>query len=343
MEGVAGPPLAVRLEIARESDIYEARYQARQLARATGFDAYDQAAIETAVAELATNLHRHAGRGTLALTSAPVGDRPRALDVEATNARVGPVEPGRSCDPYREGLGIGLAGVQRLMDEVRLDYVGGRFRVRARKWLPAFRPEPVLETAGIVEGIERYRVDVACRPRQAHACADTYLIAEEHGALVVLVADVLGHGREAAEVARMLQAVARRLVSEKAWTAGAGRVVEQLHEALRGSRGACVLALTVAPDGRRVEWAGAGNVRGRLWHAGEGGAVPLLVPPGVIGYSLRRVQAQSAQLTPPACLVIVSDGVDEAALDRRPVGTAEALLRRWASPRDDATAVLVRW
>lgn len=53
LEGHRGP---IRVEIARESDVYEARFQARQLERAVGFDACEEAAIETAVAKLATNI-----------------------------------------------------------------------------------------------------------------------------------------------------------------------------------------------------------------------------------------------------------------------------------------------
>ena len=70
--------------------------------------------------------------------------------------------------------------------------------------------------------------------------------------------------------------------------------------------------------------------------------MPLLVPPGIVGYNLRRVEVSAADVTPPACLMLVTDGVDEAAVDRRPAD-AEALLRQFASPHDDATAVVVRW
>lgn len=332
----------VRVEIARESDVYEARFQARQLARAMGFDAYDEAAIETAVTELATNIYRHAGRGTVVLRHGPEGSRPQVLEVVATNAAaVTAAPPKERHDPAREGLGIGLAGVRRLMDEFRMEYVDGRLRVSARKWLPAFRPPPAVESMGLVETSARYRVDAAVRPWRPGTCADSYMVKEDEGRLVVLVADVLGHSEEAAEVAQVLRAAALRLI-EPVRSVRANELLRGLHGALRGTRGACVVVVTVEPDGRRVEWTGAGNVRARIWHAEAPHGASLLTAPGIVGYNLRRVEMSSAPVTPPACLAVVTDGVDEAALDRRPVD-AETLLRQWASPHDDATAVVVRW
>lgn len=340
MAGLTGEPESRCVEISRESDVYEARFQARQLARTMGFDAYDSAAIETAVAELSTNIYRHAGRGTVQIRAWCQSGRCRALDMVAINARAA-AQPRVQQDPRREGLGIGLAGVRRLMDEFRVEFVEGRLQVSARKWLPAFRPPPAVESMRLVQTSSRYRVDVAIRPWRPGACADSYLVKEQEGRLAVLVADVLGHSEEAAEVAGLLRGAAMQLM-EPIRNVRPDGLLRDLHGALRGTRGACVTVAMVEPEGRRIEWAGVGNVRARLWHRSGSESTSLLPVPGIVGYSLRQVRASAAPVMPPACLALVTDGVDEAALDRRPAD-AEALLRRFASSRDDATVVVVKW
>lgn len=347
MAGVEPATGRIRVEIAREADVYEARFQARQLARRMGFDAYDQAAIETAVAELATNIYRHAGRGTMLLAAHPRAGKPVALDVAATNPM--PESPGvtghggtrHEVGPPREGLGIGLAGVRRLMDEVRIAYAEGLLHITARKWLPRFRPPPAVESVGLIETSPRYRAEAASRPWRPGLCADSYLVKEQDGRLAVLVADVLGHSQEAAEVAHILREAAGRLM-EPVSDVRPDDVLMRLHAILRGTRGACAVVATVEPDGRRLVWAGVGNVRARVWHARAPAGAGLVPVPGIVGYNLRRVGASEVHVTPPACLAVVTDGLEEAALDRQPLD-AETLVRRFASGRDDATAVVVRW
>lgn len=74
--------------------------------------------------------------------------------------------------------------------------------------------------------------------------------------------------------------------------------------------------------------------------------LPAFRPPPAID-NMGLVEASScyrvdaADVTPPACLTLVTDGVDEAALDRRPAD-AETLLRQFASLHDDATAVVIQ-
>ena len=327
--------------IQRESDVYEARFQARQMARAMGFDPYDEAAIETAVSELATNIVRHAGRGVVVISSKPPGRQPKALEVMARNASADPDVPAQKHPMPREGLGIGLEGCSRLMDQVKVEYVDGCLQVTALKWLPAFRPPPSWGSFGVVDSSARFHVQAAARPWQPGVCADSYIVKEQQGQLLVLVADVLGHGDEAARVAERLREVALQVLG-RALPVRPGGLWQELRDALRYTRGACVTVVTVAADGRRVEWIGAGSVRARVWHAGAPGGLALLVPPGIVGYNEAHAVLRAAEVLPPACLAVITDGVDEAALFQEP-GDAESLLRRFASPRDDATAVVVRW
>ncbi|MEW6046556.1 MAG: SpoIIE family protein phosphatase [Bacillota bacterium] len=154
---------------------------------------------------------------------------------------------------------------------------------------------------------------------------------------MVFVADVLGHGAEAAEVARLLKGLVLQGIELPPDV-----LVEWLHRSLRYTRGACLLALRVGAGGRQLHWAGAGNVRARLWHAGAPKGIPLLIPSGIVGYNLRRIQASTAEVTPPACLAVATDGLADEALEQEPYD-AGGLLQRFARPHDDATVLVVRW
>lgn len=331
--------------------MYEARFRAREMARALGFDVYDQAAIETAVSELATNILRHAGRGFVVVSPFPPTGKPLGLAVLARNAVASPAQPvpGVFRPAFRpsgaEGLGVGLEGCRRLMDELSVDWVEGCFQVTARKWLAAFRPPggragSLPHPQGAAAG--RFEVEAAVQSWQPGSCGDAHLVREMDGDLVVLVVDVLGHGEEASRLADDVHETAGRALDSVQGMAP-DRLLRLLGERLRHTRGACALAVRVAGSGRLVEWSGLGSVRARLWQAGSPRELALTTVPGVLGYHDARIRLCEAQVTPPACLAVVSDGLDEACLFEEPKSGAQQLLRRFASGRDDATAVVVRW
>ncbi len=129
------------IPLAREEDIVTARQRAREISRELGFGAVDQSRIATAVSELARNVLRYAG-------GAPGDVRIRALDgpspervgVEVVVHDEGPGIPDVHAalrDGYTSsgGLGLGLPGARRLMDELTIDTAMGRgTTVTMRKW-----------------------------------------------------------------------------------------------------------------------------------------------------------------------------------------------------------------
>jgi serine/threonine-protein kinase RsbT len=124
--------------IESEDSIIVARQSARALAQSLGFSALDQSRIATGVSELARNVVRYAtnGKGETrirALTEAKPGievvvrdEGPGIADLEQALA-VG-FTSGR-------GLGMGLPGTRRLMDEMTIESALGRgTTVTIRKW-----------------------------------------------------------------------------------------------------------------------------------------------------------------------------------------------------------------
>jgi serine/threonine-protein kinase RsbT len=129
----------VRQSIRSEDDIVSSRQRAREAARQLGFGAVDQSRIATAVSELTRNIVRHAsgGRGEVAIRETSADGR---VGIEIIVADDGPgiadVEQALR-DGYTSGsgMGMGLPGTRRLMDEMTIDSAVGRGTVvTIRKW-----------------------------------------------------------------------------------------------------------------------------------------------------------------------------------------------------------------
>lgn len=123
--------------VADDGDVLVARREARELAREAGFTDGDQTVIATAVSEIARNIVTHAGSGTIDLQI--VGDRGRCGLTVVCRDR-GPGVPDVDLalrDGYSTsgGLGLGLPGARRLMDEFEFTSEPGKGTVvTMRKW-----------------------------------------------------------------------------------------------------------------------------------------------------------------------------------------------------------------
>jgi serine/threonine-protein kinase RsbT len=125
--------------IAGEQDIVIARQRAREVARQLGFGMVDQSRIATAVSELARNVVRYAtdGRGRARIRSVVAPGRD-GLEIEVADDGPGIADPDLAmAEGFTggRGLGLGLPGTRRLMDEMDLDSAPGRgTTVTIRKW-----------------------------------------------------------------------------------------------------------------------------------------------------------------------------------------------------------------
>lgn len=112
----------VRVVIATDADLVTARAEGRAMAERLGFPRPDPTLIATAISEIARNIVVHAGRGEIVLR--PMADRRRyGLIVVATDDGPGLRDAEAALrDEYsgRDGLGLGLPGARRLMDEFEL-------------------------------------------------------------------------------------------------------------------------------------------------------------------------------------------------------------------------------
>ncbi len=127
------------IEIREDFDIIRARARARVLAEALGFGIVDQTRIATAVSEIARNALIHGGGGKLTLST--INDK-EGLEIVVIDQGPGIPNVDLVTDEGYEGcstsggLGLGLRGAMRLMDEFHIESKPkAGTKVTMRKWL----------------------------------------------------------------------------------------------------------------------------------------------------------------------------------------------------------------
>jgi serine/threonine-protein kinase RsbT len=121
-------PDETRIEIATDTDIVKARQVGREMAADAGCSATDLTMVATAISEIARNLLTHAGGGEVEMRMVERNGR-RCLEIVARDEGPGIADLDRALeDGYTtsEGLGLGLPGARRLMDEFTITSQPGR-------------------------------------------------------------------------------------------------------------------------------------------------------------------------------------------------------------------------
>jgi len=130
-------PADIPIAIASDKDILEARQRGRALALQLGFSVGEAALIATAISELARNIVLYAGHGMITLWQHSVAGRV-SLAIVATDQGPGIADVALALrDGYSSsgGLGLGLPGVRRLMDEFEIvSEPGHGTTITVRKW-----------------------------------------------------------------------------------------------------------------------------------------------------------------------------------------------------------------
>ena len=131
------------LEIRAEPDVVLVRQRARELATLLGFERQDQTRIATAASEVARNAFQYARGGRVQFSIE--GEQPATFVVRVCDSGPGIANLTGILDgtvKSRTGLGVGLVGSKKLMDELRVDSVEGQgTTVEMRKALPEQAPK----------------------------------------------------------------------------------------------------------------------------------------------------------------------------------------------------------
>lgn len=127
--------------VRREADIVKVRERVRHLAREMGFDSTTQIKITTAVSEVTRNIYEYAESGAISLALAE-RDTDVGLQITARDDGPGIDEMTlrsilRGSYQSASGLGVGLSGTRKLMDEFDIQTTKDEgTRVTIIKWMP---------------------------------------------------------------------------------------------------------------------------------------------------------------------------------------------------------------
>ncbi|MGI4936481.1 MAG: SpoIIE family protein phosphatase, partial [Janthinobacterium lividum] len=184
------------------------------------------------------------------------------------------------------------------------------------------------------------------------ACGDSWEVAPDGEALLVMVADGLGHGPQAA-----LASLAAVDVVWNNHRLAPGAAIEQAHGALRHTRGAAVGVARINVEAGSLNFCGVGNIAGSVEFAGNdhdgssrSARAHLVSHNGIVGNAMRRAQEFASPWRTNALLVMHSDGINTRwDLSRYPGLTschpalvAAMLYRDFSRERDDVTVLAVR-
>jgi len=194
-------------------------------------------------------------------------------------------------------------------------------------------------TARLAEDLEWAHRSRPLDPREESG--DLHVVEIFSGGALLAVIDGLGHGPEAASAAKRAAETMKTCADNEPV-----EVVKRCHAALRATRGAALLVLSLSFREALVTWAGVGNIEG--WHMRPTGREALLSRAGVVGYQITGPRRQSASLAPGDLFVLATDGISarfSESLTRtgRPEELAEAIFTNYARVTDDALVLVARY
>lgn len=326
----------VSVPVTEASQVADARRRASAVAQRLGFREAATGRVALVTTELATNLVKYGLAGEIVIGSyedeTGTGVEILALD---KGAGLGNLE-----DALRDGHstggspGTGLGSVRRqshVFDIVSWPERGTAVLARILGGDP--------KNAAVVPRFGAVTVPVLGES----VCGDAYAIRRSGDGWIVLVADGLGHGPNAAQASE--EAVRLFLGSSDLRP---GEILATVHAGLRHTRGGAVSVARYEPDRRTLVFSGIGNVAGAVVAHGDTRRTVSLA--GTAGHVARRIQEFEYPFDAESMLVMCSDGIGTSwSLDNYPglVGAhpsliAGVLYRDFTRVRDDATVVVAR-
>src|ERR1700733_13869849 len=148
----------IHLALRTERDLVQARQRAREVAAVLGLDNQDQIRMATATSEIARNAFRYARNGKV--TFSLELEAPQRLEVTVSGAGSGIGNLDEILEgSYRSGTGLGkgIIGTKRLMDEFEIETSSIGTKVRMAKRIPHHRDTWTLRTVRDLVGRLRTR------------------------------------------------------------------------------------------------------------------------------------------------------------------------------------------
>jgi anti-sigma regulatory factor (Ser/Thr protein kinase) len=283
----------LRIPVTESSQVGEVRRSAVGMAEQAGLDATAQGKLAIVASEAATNLVRHSQGGEVLLHSYHNGSG-TLVELLALDKGPGIKDLGRS---MRDGVssgstpGTGLGAIRRLSSMFDVYSAPGIGTALLSRFFTGHQ-----RNTGVTHGV------ISVPKLGEEVCGDAFAVETSENRAIIIVADGLGHGTDAAVAA---QEARRSLLRNPNLRPVA--ILERAHGALRSTRGAAVAVAQIDLDARVVRYAGIGNISAVI--LSPEGERRLVSHNGIVGRELRKVQEFQYTWPEHATLVMHSDGL----------------------------------
>ena len=313
-----------------------ARRSAEVMASRLGFDATRTGQLAIVVMELATNIIKHAKNGEVLLSECSDG-ADRGIEVLALDKGRGVADFEQSVLDGRStagSLGHGLGAIRRMSDTFEIFSVPTKGTAAlSRLWTKQHTAKAASFTVGVVNVAKSGET----------VSGDSWSAKIGPYAASMIVADGLGHGVLAAEAS-----AAAVTEFERDPLRSPAQSLEDVHNALRPTRGAAVAIASLDFEHDVARFAGIGNIAGVIL---EGTTRRSLVSHnGTAGHTARHMREFNYPMVRSSVLIMHSDGLvtswnaaNYADLwSRDPALAAGVLYRDFTRHRDDVTVLVGR-
>ena len=324
------------LNILEPAHVANARRIATDFAHASGFGEARTGDVAIVATELATNLLKHATGGELHLSLPEEAD---LGGVELLSIDRGPgMANADAC--FRDGFstagtsGTGLGAVVRLSSEFDIYSQEGQGTLLISRIWPGAAKQSVHHL--IFGGVQLPKAGES-------VCGDAWGVLRENNRTTFIVADGLGHGVLAHDASDQARDILRRSSGMTPQF-----LLERIHRALRGTRGAAVAIAQVVDGEAEVRFAGVGNISSCIVVGQD--VRHMVSHNGTAGQQVRQIQEFRYGYPTGSTLLMYSDGLTSHwRLDaypgiqvRHPALLACALYRDSSRGRDDVTVIAAK-
>ncbi len=323
------------IEVRESSQAGEARRRAAEFAQDLRFGEVRSGAVALAATEMATNLVKHAGNGTM-LVQRVQNNGNSGLQLIAIDKGPGIADLTRALQDGHStagSMGTGLGAVRRLSDIFEVySATGVGTLIRAEFWSDNHDHSPSHGTV---------HTGVVSEPIHGeHECGDGWGLRRFADSLVLMVVDGLGHGVLAAEAAREAERVLQRAPSDSPL-----QILQDIHDALRKTRGAAAAVARIQETKGLLTFAGVGNISASV--VSPGLSRSMASHNGTVGHLMPRIQEFTYPWNANSITIMHSDGLGSRwDLERYPGIWAKhpslisAILHRdFSRGRDDVTVL----
>jgi anti-sigma regulatory factor (Ser/Thr protein kinase) len=315
----------------------QARRHAAHLADEAKLGATEGGSLAIVVTEMATNLVKHAGAGTIVIES--------VADNGSSGVRVLALDKGPGIrdlsGALRDGYstsgtsGSGLGAMKRLSHGFDIYTAPGLGTAVLSEFWPGRK---------ISQHLSPIDLGVVSVPIKGEdVCGDGWGAKKTADSILFMVVDGLGHGILAAEAAREAERIFALPGSDSPTP-----ILQDSHDSLKKTRGAAMAVSALQPDRQLVSFAGVGNIGASI--VGTETSRGMASHNGTVGHHLQRIQEFTLPWSSDSILVMHSDGLKSGwdlkrypgIWNKHPALIAGMLYRDFSRERDDVTVLIAK-